>query len=1284
MTKEQLLLQYKKAMKSFCKEYRSFYIPASQNVEELQENNRNKGISMINVFTPLSVVPLKEDRKGKDDSMEAGFDVDEVLRNIDRKIYELDLEELKEKKEIEVEETSIPIFLVGVKNLEKEALPEGEEKDFYILEYQNGPLDPEIHQISVKAADSVISDYKESTFCLLKGARVRKNGFEYLLLEPEEWKNESKDSVESEKEESENLISIPGKIILSSPGGGKTTLLQMLTYAFLDHEMLPEFKKEEAEDCVQLREKLEIEEKGFPVFIRIRDLAEELLSKTEECPEFEKIILWAMQSFVKGEDNHEKWEEILSEIMEQSSLVLLIDGIDELESSRQEQFLQKLTVYLEHHRENLLYISARHANYQDNEINHMLQPYYIEEYVIESLANNYALVETFARNWYQCVFEHDKKKQRTVETAFLRPIKNDPNLQKLITNPLELTNLLIISSGEGYLPTDRNQIYEGAIELQLKWNHSRNLDLVDVEFQLAYLAYQMSESTSERIIIGESRLIDIISEARQELKRYFRTKQSLEREEIKDFIHYIVGNTCILQKSSSLFGGSEPQYEFHHLQYQAFLTAFCITKGLFSKKKRKAEKFDYIEGYLNKMDDIWSQVIVLAAMQDIHLRDDIIEALLRISRENKNQNQSVSMLLQLMAVPGINFDSEEKQIVAELLVKEDTNRLDLLRNKREDIQWMLLNNTVSENKDFISALLYRAERTEGVKKEKYLEQIASIIFFVIWECSVDEEDIRRVMESCFKNWITIDIMTQIKNTFLRGKENKNTISIINKMGVETLELMKEDEERATDYFMIIANIYCHQEGKNPYETMREKLLSDNQTDKLIGVNLLFLLAWMHQMNKQELLNAPRAVPEKRMEDIRPVLLDAMKKNDYMTYDYEATYRDILQNGMVDRIAPRWYPEDIFHMECQKIFKMGEITGEERAVEVLANYPLNRRTLRMAEKEQVPERTLELLKKCLDSGKDQIKIKAFKILVFLYSHEDKEQKMKFYFEALKRKFWALESYTGGARVKGEVQKEFEKLVLEVGELCLEDKKWYTENPGRQYYLDGDPMKAADAFTEDFDSKSSKMDLAFLLRRCEIRNITVKGEKIFAEELLSVDEAELDAFGKINQALLKHDNFNNINQAVVDALLMTSFKANYVEAVLWWKHLLNKGDPEGAKVIYALYCAAQKYICEEDVKKAQEIIRFQSELRELKSEERLFIYTDENGERMTGKTVLEFEDTKTGEKYLLYRKNALLEKIIVSAAKFRMNGDEGTMVLPENERDQWAVEAIWDIVRQRLSQ
>lgn len=1225
MTKEQLLLQYKKSLKSFCKEYRSFYIPASQNVEELQENNQNKGISLTNIFTPLSVVPLEESRIGKQ-NLTDDVDFDVMVREIDRKIYHLELEERKVSADAEVTEAMFPIFLRAVK---KEDL----ELNRAIFQYSNGPLDPEIHELLVDVADSVLKDYKENTIYLLRGAYIHTLDGSYFLLEPEELKRPESEKKEEEKEP-ELLIS--GKIILSSPGGGKTTLLQMLTYSFLDHYMLPKLSGDDSETYGKMKEMLGSGFGLFPVFIRIRDLAEELLVGTEETPDFETMIIWALKSFTDIEGEEIIWQEVLREIQETSRLALLIDGIDEMEYGKQQQFLQELKTYLEQNQKHMVYMTARYANYKDNQIEQLLRPVYINEYMIESLSSNYPLIETFAKNWYSCVFAHDKKKQKSVENAFLRPIKNDPNLLKLITNPLELTNLLIISSGEGYLPTDRNQIYEGAIELQLKWNHIRSLDPVDVEFQLAYLAYQMSESVNERIIIGESRLIDIICEAREELKRYFRTPQPVDRDDIKDFVQYLVGNTCILQRSITSYVAAEPQYEFHHLQYQAFLTAFCITKGLFAKKRRKSSKFDYLKNYLDKSDDCWNQVIVLAAMQDIHLRDDIIENLLELSCENKRQNQSVAMLLQLMAVPGINFDSEEKSKVASLLVEEGTNRLELLRSKKEDIQWMLFNNTAEENREVIRILL----NPTRVQDEKYLNNVSGILFFVIWECKVEESEIRRVMETCFKNWITMDIITQIKNTIARNSENQNTIDVIFKMGKENLISMDGKEQKATDYYLLISVMHYFLEEekgeKDPYQVMRVQILSENVDQKAIGINLLFLLAWMQMEQRQSLLNAPRTAPADVIEEVRQVILQGIRNDDYMTRDFEVTYRDLALAHIIDRGEEAWYTEDIFQIQCKKLCQLEQIKGDEYAIGILSSYPINKKNLEMGSRQNIPKSTIEKLEMCFETAKDDVKMRIFQILTLL-NLEREGGDLAQQFELLKSKL-RINWLSPHVKMTVTQKKLLLQLHLQVGEYYLQENKFYK----------GGGMSLEDA-------------------------------KEHFEEASLIGEAEKDAYSMIKDALQKTASEKHVSKELVELLWKIQEANNFADAALWWKALLDQGEPEGARVINALHYVIPELVTKRDFIKSRSLLLMQDELKDSGQRNRVFEYRTSEGEMKQGELIWDYVDSRTGNSYMLYQRGMNGEHIEVSVSRYEWNGDEVVLLPEETERDEWACKIIYDWVR-----
>ena len=122
------------------------------------------------------------------------------------------------------------------------------------------------------------------------------------------------------------------------------------------------------------------------------------------------------------------------------------------------------------------------------------------KYVIRELGNH--TVRAFAKKWYTALNNISGRKKLDVDRDFLIPVYKNVNVENLISNPLELASLLMISSYDSYLPSNYAQIYGRSIELWLSWGNISRYNYEDVMRQLSQVAYQMAASENDKIIVS--------------------------------------------------------------------------------------------------------------------------------------------------------------------------------------------------------------------------------------------------------------------------------------------------------------------------------------------------------------------------------------------------------------------------------------------------------------------------------------------------------------------------------------------------------------------------------------------------------------------------------------------------------------------------------------------------------------------------------------------------------------------------------------------------------------
>ena len=147
-------------------------------------------------------------------------------------------------------------------------------------------------------------------------------------------------------------------------------------------------------------------------------------------------------------------------------------------------------------------------------------------------------------------------------------------------------------------------------------------------------------------------------------------------------------------------------------------------------------------------------------------------------------------------------------------------------------------------------------------------------------------------------------------------------------------------------------------------------------------------------------------------------------------------------------------------------------------------------------------------------------------------------------------------------------------------------------------------------------------------------------------------------------------------LAEAFTVLEYAKNLTDAVLWWKAMLRKGNPEGAMVILSIHDAVPGYICEEDVEMSKEVLTMHKDI-DIDESEEIFDYTDSNGNQKTGQAIFCYTDTKTNEKYLLFRQDIHSEQISISVSKFRRDEKEIILLPIVTQRDIVMEQIIRDI-------
>lgn len=326
-------------------------------------------------------------------------------------------------------------------------------------------------------------------------------------------------------------------LIAGHPGSGKTTLLKWV-----------------ALQCYN--PKNSIFNQLIPVFFPLKNIGEnqdliksDLLTST--CLVLEHSGL--QTDFIKNAFN-------------ENILLFLLDGLDEIAD---ESLRRKTINWIENQNMegNSVIVSSRFSGMNKTGLcfSEEYASYEILDYSMEDISN-------FLDNWYKKVEtqkedtpeQRQKAEAQTNELIETLEDRNYKSLRKLAVNPLLLVLVAIIHYQKGKLPRYRYKLYEECIEvlantwLEVNRDKGLNTNYSECIYLLSIVAVSMMKNNSRRI---DSKDIFGVME-----------QNGISREKQEIFFDDVVKKAGILIES-------EGSYEFLHLTFQEYLTAFYYSNS---------------------------------------------------------------------------------------------------------------------------------------------------------------------------------------------------------------------------------------------------------------------------------------------------------------------------------------------------------------------------------------------------------------------------------------------------------------------------------------------------------------------------------------------------------------------------------------------------------------------------------------------------------------------------------------------------------------------------------
>lgn len=519
-------------------------------------------------------------------------------------------------------------------------------------------------------------------------------------------------------------------LFLGGAGSGKTTLLKWLSRGIIKNNLQG------------------LHNDKIPLFIKLRDYSHKELPPLTDIP----------YEYFNNLDNLGPREWIRTQI-KNSNVMLLIDGIDELDIKNRNKFYDWLDSILKLHNDMSIIMSSRY--YALDEIENRS----IDFHKLTILPLSSIQVEKLITQWFISMID-DKDERDLYISKLLQKIRQSNQLKKLATNPLLCSMIcaLYLDSNEN-IPDDRIQLYKECIDMLLEKRDVERGILHEEKFPnlslrlktkiISSIAYWYSKNGESEV--NKVLLLDKIGHI---IQNYSNDISSTAPSVILD---YFTNRTSILRYTT------ESTIDFPHKTFQEYLSAIEVNS-----------EHDFKLMLTKKNEDYWREIIILACGLATEknagiIINDIYEASIK-EKNNYYLFLSVSCLNECLKIDKSLREKINDSIKQLIPVKSITEASNIATAK--DMVVPYLTNYKYENlndiKLCIRALGYIGtdNAMEGIVsfKEYFNDSIAKTLLLV-WKHFDIESFASKVLSSLKKIKIDLTYIDIINLKYLDGIED---------------------------------------------------------------------------------------------------------------------------------------------------------------------------------------------------------------------------------------------------------------------------------------------------------------------------------------------------------------------------------------------------------------------------------------------------------------------------------------------------------------------------------
>ena len=366
-------------------------------------------------------------------------------------------------------------------------------------------------------------------------------------------------------------------VILGDPGSGKSTVLKYLARNICSKRAI----ESQFEGLV-------------PIIVKGSEFAKYVSSTSKQLSEY--VI----------DHIDKKYEILFTQKLENNQLLVLIDGIDEINiTNLRHNVVNRINAFIAQYPKIKIIVSSRIVGYKETRLN----GYFSHLQVIEFGKKQ---IQQFVKNWYLSISlnsDNDKDAALNKANELYESIRQNTSVLKMASNPLLVTIIALIHYQGNTLPEKRASLYDVATSTFLEnWVRQReskkssNFDkdlLVEI---LAPISFHIHQNYTTGLI-SESELKYKLSEEYKKINPFLNLKE--EKQDVKDIVEFLREDAGFLfekgldEKGESLFG-------FVHQTFQEYFTAIE-----FKTRWKEGNFKDNLDEYVFSSN--WLEVIKLSA-----------------------------------------------------------------------------------------------------------------------------------------------------------------------------------------------------------------------------------------------------------------------------------------------------------------------------------------------------------------------------------------------------------------------------------------------------------------------------------------------------------------------------------------------------------------------------------------------------------------------------------------------------------------------------------------------